>query len=239
MKKLLLTICLLLFVIVGCFSGVSLAKFAWREVENMPIGTKPFYFESDVLALNNPTYTLQTNTNKIDIKLKNYADQLRVSYTDIDYQVSLSKDSVVLQEKNIQGTITTSEKIDNVSFTDLSSGTYVVTASSTSPYAKTILATFIIPELNSQFTASLNISESSNMVCILLSTNDFSGNLNINIPDGLVVDSTNDVFDGATGSSITISVKKNSSYNLSFFKNDGESLYEISVGENSITIYQV
>lgn len=239
MKKILLLICSLLIIVICCFTGVSLAKYEWKETENVPIGTKPFYFESDVLALNNPSYTLQTDLDKIVIKLRNYADQLRVSYTDINYSVSLSKDSVVLQEKNVQGTITTSEKMDLITFDGLSAGTYVVSATSSSPYVKTIRATFIIPELNNQFSAELNASSSTNMVYVSLTTNDFSGNINIVLPDGLVPDNTNDVFDGAVGNSFSISVEKNSSYNLSFLKNLSTDSYSLSVAGNTITINKV
>lgn len=239
MKKILLIVCSLLIIVVGCFSGVSLARYQWQETENVPIGTKPFFFESDVLALSNPSYTLQTNADKIVVRLRNYADQLRVSYEDINYSISLSKDSVLLQEKSVQGTITTSEKMDLITFDGLSAGTYVVSATSSNPYVKTIKATFIIPSLNSQFSAELNTSSSTNMVYVSLSTNDFSGNINIVLPNGLIPDNTNDIFNGVTGSSFSISVEKNSSYNLSFLKNLSTDSYSLSMSGNTITINKV
>lgn len=228
-----LIVTFLVSVLVG-FTSVSIAKYQWKENEDVAYIPSSFYFESDLLKTNSATYNLQQNTSEIQIVLKNHADELRFSSSDVSYTILIKKGGVVVSGQTKSGTITTIEKQESIIFSGLSSGAYEVVAQSTSPYTKTISATFIIPALNTAVQATIENQTMLGVVTVV--TNDFSGTLTINFANSLVPDNTNPSMQGVTGNSFSLVVEKNSSYNLTFLKTVPSTNYTVSVSGSVVTI---
>ena len=220
-------------VIVGAVS-VTVAKYQWKESEDILYAPASFYFSSDLLKEENTTYTLQDNAGEISVVLKNYEDSLRVSSNDIVYQVIIKKGEETLSSQTKNGTITTAEKQETITFSGLSVGTYQVIATSSSPYQKSLSATFVIPDSAVSFQTSVSNTSATSVLTII--TNDYQGNLTISFPSGLVPDNTNPLLQGATGNQVVINVAKNSSYDLTFLKTITGSTYSVSVSGTTITI---
>ena len=235
-KYLMLILTSICFALISIISivGVTYSKFVWNENEDIVYVPNSYYFESDLLSESGKTHTLQTNTNQISVTLKNYADELRVSSVDISYQISISKNSSVISSQN--GQILTSEKFEKINFTGLSAGTYVITANSTSPYQKTLTATFVIPSQNTNIEINYVDTTSSNVSRLTIVTNDYEGNITVNWVGGIFADNTCEWLTPASGTTHTLPVSKNSSYELVFLKSDKNSTFSASISGNIINI---
>ena len=201
MKRLLIVN--LLFIILTLFCTTSFAKYNETTDTNLVYNPDDFYFESDLLTVDNETYILQTNTNHISVRLNNFVDKSNVSKVDIDYNVVVKKNGVEINNFSGQGTILKTEKYKELNFIDLTSGNYYIEAKSTSPYSKVLSATFVIPEENNQI-EFLIVDDGINMVKITLLNNDYIGNLNIEWHEGLVPNVVDPIMKDAGQTSHTI-----------------------------------
>ena len=207
---------LALLVAVVLSGTYTMAKYISVNSEQEVITPADFYFESDLLSLEGATYTINGDT--IAFELYNYADSLRTSTADIAYTVT------VTGQANKTGTITVAGKKASVTYSGLSAGTYTVTAKSTSPFEKTLTATFTLvqtPGFTSTYT------NDSNVVYLYITTNDsFSGTLNVSWPENLVPDNTNPTVSDVAATSLRIVARPNSKYTLVFFKTDSSVTYD-------------
>ena len=237
-NKILFAVFALSIIILG-FTTATFAKYDADEEDLVVYTPQEYYFESDLLTTDNESYTLQANTNNITVTLKNYIDQLNVSKVDISYVISIKKNNVEISDKTTTGTITTLEKNEQISFTNLTVGTYQVIATSTSPYEKTLSATFIIPALDENI--EIAVTDESNVSAFELQiiSNDYLGDITINWVEGLLPDITNPLMEDFSGTTHTISISnKNSSISLLFFKTNPSKIYSATISNNVITITQ-
>jgi len=210
-KKKIILVC----VLVIALSFVSVfAKYVLDKYNAFYSKSKEFYFSSDKLAENTPTYKIEnwlgTNSYTINISLSSWENELLHTPYDINYSISLSNvsDEILCNLSKTSGTISSSVGKDNINITvtpntPLSVGDVVsfqVTATVTEPYTKTIGAKFyltvgsekvsyeVIDSANSPY-LELNVSNTlSQSVDVVLSFN----------PSTVLLDMTNDNYLSAT-----------------------------------------
>jgi len=137
--------------------SLTLSRFVNKLTTNYYLETQKFYFYSDKLTEDNATYTLENWSGvenlSMDIQLESKKNQYEVAETDITYELSYTcEEGVVCSISKESGTIYSSTNVDSVTlnlvpikdFEDGESTTITVTAKSTSPYLKTLKASFIV-----------------------------------------------------------------------------------------------
>ena len=200
----------LLVVVAVVQSFNTSAKYTMTKEENAEAVAKAFYFESDLL--DGGTHTLQDNATSLSFSLMNYPDSLRTSEVDINYSVTL--DGPVKGSQ--QGILLMTEKTKLVTFDGLKPGEYTVTATATSPYAKTLTGTFEIPEKNTAVSHSVS-DGAGNPVCYLtISVGDYSGDISVTPPGGVELD---------PNQQLVLNVTPNTEYRYTYFKLDPNKVY--------------
>jgi len=214
-----LRIGLLLLAVMVFFNGYTLAKYFMEKNQKVPVAAKSFYFESDLLAVNTgaiPQYTLQAGEKSISFSLMNYPDALRSSQVDINYTAELTRDGFAPQSKS--GTIAAGRNKVSVSFDNLLEGTYLVSVTATTPYSQTLQGRFTI--INTSYALSHTVYDRSGSpyLKVTIKTTDFSGNIVVSWPDGVLADNSDPLLRDVRGQSCTIPVNAQSEYTLQFFK---------------------
>lgn len=217
--------------VIGLITSFVVGKYVHVKNKSSLYEASSVYFESDVLDSTNPkSYTYKNGTSEISIKVMNYIDKLRYSETDVKYKVSITDstggavtDSLGNTASSINGTLKGGSKNSEVvTFSNLKSGVYKVTAVLVKPYSKILEGTFeLLPESS---LVSYNVSDSTNSPLVLLtvSTLDYDGDIQITYPANVAPDSTDallsSVNSGYDGGTVTVSFKANSEYVFKFFK---------------------
>lgn len=232
----------LLIVIPVVLIGTSLAKYISERTSDLVYEAKSFYFESNLLSDNtNPSaYTYDIGTDTITFKLKNNIDDLRYSEVDIEYTVKITDiqgNSVTDKDGNIVNPLTgtlskNSIDSDELEFTNLPSGNYLITADAVSPYVKKLQGSFVLISKDEEIVYSVNDSVGSPIVLLTVSTEDYEGEVNIAWPEGLAPDSISLIFEdvnsGYTAGSTNVSFESNSELTFRFFKNNPNTVYSKS-----------
>lgn len=226
-----LVVVLMVILVVRVFVGNGLwAKYLYEEEQESLYIAENFYFESDYLV--EPTggvdghYKVKEGVDEISVTLCNYADELRNSEVDIDYTVTLNRTEGVA--KTEKGTLVKNQKSEAViTFSDLSAGTYTVTASST-PYGKTLQATFEVRDAVSELHYSVNDSKGSPFLEVVVTNMDYEGDVFISLPAGVRPDNTDPLMEAAKENSCTVKMESYSSYTFLFFKDDPSQVYSAS-----------
>lgn len=210
-------------VLLGFFMlTLSKARYVANEENTNGYIAKNFYFNSDLLSTSEDTiYTYGNGENAIELTLYNNEDELRFSEVDIAYTVILT-DGNGTEIETKSGTLAGGKiNTETINFDDLSTGTYNVTATATSPYTKTLYGTFYITEKNDTLSYEVSDSENSSILYLTISTNDYSGEVIVTYPNGVIINNTDLIIESySDNSTITINVNANSEYSLIFFKED-------------------
>jgi len=156
MKKRRLILLLLLLIIILPV-GITFSKYVLEVVSNYIVEAQHFYFNSDKLKSGGVNYQINNwsgvGTFTIQFTLNDKKNNILHADSDIAYTVSATcGDGAICSLDNTSGTIYTTELEDNLvltvtptrAFNDNESLTINVTASSTTPYVKTLSATFTI-----------------------------------------------------------------------------------------------
>ena len=218
------TVAIILSVAVGTAGlvtgGVTLAKYAIDHKNDGLVELSAFYFESNLLkpAAENATY--HNGTNSITFELRNYAYEKRKSDLDVQYEVFIKQsngDPASASGVNTSGNILVADKTVSVTYTGLEYGkTYVVTASSTAPYTKTLSATFVIPTEDQAL--SPVIEDHGDFVTITVETDNFAGNVTLSWQNGYVPDNSYAPLANASGTSCEVTLESKSTYVFRFYK---------------------
>ena len=219
--------------------GVTLAQYVAEKHKEDVIQTGSFYFESTLLKEENPPiYEYEKGVNSISVDLNNFVDELRNSELNIDYIVSLT-DSNGNTMTDINGN-TIADKTgvlpknrrhtENIKFENLKSGTYTVTANATGPFQKTLKANFVITQRDDEIKYSVSDSIRSAILQLTVSTQDYSGDVQINWPEGVSPDSSESKFQnvnsGFLQGNCLIHFEANSEYTFNFFKKDPNNVFK-------------
>ena len=229
-KPLALRVGLFLLGVVLIFNGYTLAKYFMEENQKLPVAAKNFYFESDLLAVSTgaiPNYTLKSGVDDITFKLMNYPDELRTSEVNISYTDNLSKGGEIINTQD--GTLAIGKTAVDVSFTDLTPDDYTVTAISTMPYQQTLTARFTVVGHDYGLHTTVSDSSGSPTLMVTVKTTDYSGNIAISWPAGVLPDNTDELLLNAGGTGHTVRVEAQSEYTFLFFKNDPAADYSKSI----------
>lgn len=134
---------LLAAVILLTIGGV-ISKYVYSNDNHSSIIASEFYFESDLLTTEGPTYELATDTGEITFTIKNYPDNLRYAMSDITYTVTVQKNSETPETKET-GTLTGGAASEEKITLNLENGsTYLVTVVGNSGFKKALSATFTV-----------------------------------------------------------------------------------------------
>ena len=230
-----IAVVLLVAAVVVAVGGISsyAAKYAHKETGEGNATSEEFYFTSDLLTSDgSKRYELPVGTTSVTFELRNYADDLRsTAQSDIAYSCSVTKDDGTSAGNltNGSGSIAKgSQQKKAVTVTGLSAGTYTVTATSTSPYAQTLSAKFVIADADTGLSTRVEDSSGDAYATLIVSTKEYEGNITVSWPSGVIADQTQDEFkdtSGSAGGSITKRVEKYSSYSFRFFKTDASKNY--------------
>lgn len=212
---------------------IVMAKYIQNNNSNTGIAAAEFYFTSDYLDIKQtdetfPEYTLGSGVDTIIFNLNNYVDTLQYTTVDISYKVTVtdSSDNVV---KELTGTIEATGNINSstVTIADLAPGVYVVTASSTVPYSKTLMGKFTIQGVDEGFSYTVSDAVGSPIVQVTISVADYQGLLNIKWPTGVTPDNGDPLLAGAVGcDNYSIMFAKFSEYTFIFFKTNSSDKFE-------------
>lgn len=170
---------LIIVIVVFLPLTITLSRYVKKVLTNYYFEVKKFYFTSDKLKENNPSYVLE-NWSGIEnfamtVSLESKKNELEVSKSDIEYDISYECSSdVVCNLSKTSGVVYSSTHSDNVTFTLIpkrtfkkdESTTFKITAKSNSPYVKTISATFTIKVGKQGITYDITDSEHSSYLMV-------------------------------------------------------------------------
>ncbi len=151
-------IIILLMIILLLPLGITFSRYVTENIKNYLMEANNFFFNSDKLVYGGITYGINNwgGASNIDIQfeLNNHKNNILTSDSDITYTLTTTCDNTLIQcnLNSNSGVIQVAEKTDNFvltivpvrPFNDNESVTATVTASSSSPYEKTLSATFVV-----------------------------------------------------------------------------------------------
>lgn len=211
--------------------GYAAAKYVSEYEKDGLYVAKSFYFESDLLkapASNGvyPSYTLQSGVDEITFVLKNYTDALRISEANISYTITVEKNGSVLSEKKQESVLAMEDLESSVTISDLTAGTYTVTAIATAPYTSVLKADFTIVSINRDIEYSVSDDEESPVLYLTVTTNDYKGEIFIQFPENVYPDNTDEKMkDAVNTQKFYVTFDKNSQYTFLFFKENIDDKY--------------
>ena len=244
-----------------CIGGISLVSARYikqRETNNNSAKAKEFYFESDLLDGQTheiiPTENNGT-TASVTIRLKNYADELRYSGTEIKYEVNIAESdgssasdvtmNCMTDEKQSEATQTIAadgKHYADVILSNLEAGkTYTVTATTSNIYKKTLTGTIKVNQPDTQVYAKVS-NNTDQYIEVTVWTTDHAGPITLKYSKdiGLTPDNTDTLMRGKlTGDDISISKENwgtNTSHVFRFFKTTASTTYQAKVNGTEVTV---
>lgn len=159
--------------------SVTYAKYIYNIIDNYILETKGFYFNSNVMSINNKQHNINNwdgvNSYTLLIDVSSKKNDSRYTTQDVAYDIECTcPDSVTCNLSKNSGTITEDAKTDSFQLTisprhAFGEGERVdinIKATSTSPYKKTLTTTYHIGVLKSNFT--YNIEDKVNSKYLIL-----------------------------------------------------------------------
>lgn len=175
------SIVVLIFLIVIFLVGVTFGKYVLGITREFLLETKAFYFRSSILNINGKRYSINnwdgvnSYTLTFDVTNRNGPD--KITKSDISYDISIScSGSVTCRLSKNKGIIYQNEESDTYQVTitpqkNFYSGDSVVvktSVTSTSPYKKTMSATYNIGVEKSKFSYQIEDSVNSKFLTLVL-----------------------------------------------------------------------
>ncbi|MBO5253535.1 MAG: hypothetical protein J6C51_06305 [Clostridia bacterium] len=211
--------------VIAAFTWSASAKYRKETDNNIEVKADTFYFTSDYLTADGTArYELSPGTTEFQFELRNY-DGLLVSELDIQYTVSVNG---VDREP---GNLINGSKNTAVVTVDVAPETeYNIVATGKNGYEKTLSATVTVlpPDTN----IYKNTLDEGEYLLLTVWTESVGGDVQIELPDGLIPDATDDDLEGKT-SPIDLALGAYQSRSYRFFKTGGYTGGEIKVTHNS------
>ena len=182
--------------VVLALAGFAAARYVMQQQEDGLAAATDFYFTSDYLKESgeNATYFIDPGTESFTVELRNYADDLRTTSGDISYKVETTYATATdAGAGKLAGSAQSTAKVTVTPNSEVQE--FTVTATSTSPYAQELTATFIRAKGNHYTVedASGNTAAVLTMTCA-----DSGGPITLDLPSGVVPDATDDRVSGNT-----------------------------------------
>ena len=168
-----LSIIILIILVIFLIISITLGRYILNIVNNFILETKSFYFNSSILTINNKGYSINNwdgvNNYTLTIDLSNRKNAKRITKADISYDINVNcSGNVTCTLSKTSGVIYSTDESDSYQITvtptknfyegDIATVSTSVTSSS--PYTKTLSATYSIGIKKSNF--SYNIEDSVN-----------------------------------------------------------------------------
>ena len=173
------SIVVLCFLFIFLFIGIVFGRYIHNILDNYILETKAFYFNSSILSVNGKNYSLTNwdgvNTYPLTIDLNNRKNDQRYTKADIAYQISYNCPSTVTCTlSKTEGIIRSTDTSDtyqllvtpNQNFHEGDTVTVSTSVTSTSPYQKTMSATYTIGVEQSDFSYDIVDSVNSKFLTI-------------------------------------------------------------------------
>lgn len=182
---------LLVVVIAG---GVYAKYFFEKDYGTDSVRAKEFYFTSNLLTKTGVEETLSAGMDSISFTLGNHPDLLRYSADNISYEVTVTEGGAApdpaITVTNGTGTIVNGGCNDvTVTLSNLTPGTYTVTATGKAGYQEALTATIIVPPVPMKAYKHLNTANDTHVI-LTVWTESVSGNAVIGFPANLIPDNT-------------------------------------------------
>lgn len=240
-KKRNLAIFLTAVLATGLLAGGLLAKYRSDNQKQAEMISAQFHVSSDYLTEEGSSYDITDWQNGFEIQLYNYEKEntALISEDDITYEVSLS-DTTKWKTGKLNGTIRKSSEKQSQSIkitpTSASAGESItVTVNITKPFTKTLKATFTLKG-KSQPNYTITDNEDGSIL-VTIQSNSYSGDFTVNWKEEKYTpDNTNPLMTEWKNSSQTITVQKNTTYELLFFKKSVESINNTSGSGTTISL---
>jgi len=163
--------------------GMLAAKYITGKSSDGVVRAKNFYFTSNLL--DGEEHILAPDSTNITFTLGNHEDDLRYSEVDISYEVTVDNGAEITSGGS--GTLAQGDIHDaEVTISNLQTGTYHITAVGTGGYTKTLTATIVVPEKETQIYYHLDNPTGEYMRLTVWNTGDKAGDVTIaykGIPD--------------------------------------------------------
>lgn len=173
--------------VVLALAGFAAARYVMQQQQDGLATATDFYFTSDYLKESgeNATYYIDPSTDDFTVELRNFADDLRTTSGGISYSVNATNASVASGSGMLKGTERSTAKVTVTPSSGVQE--FTVTATSTSPYAQELTATFIRAKGNHYTVedASGNTAAVLTMTCA-----DSGGPITLDLPSGVIPDAT-------------------------------------------------
>ena len=220
-RAIVIALLLLCSILLSLSIGVTYAKYRILSDDDTAVSPNRFYFESNLLKEGGAQYEL--NINYIRFDLRTFADDMRKSEVAVDYKVAMyCSDAPDVKVSETSGSIPVdTTEYPTIIFDDLSFGkTYTVTATATSPYTKTISATFtLLDDENSLSYEFVKVNDF--VVRMILRTNDLGSTVKVYWNEAYVPDNSNAPLAAAVSNPAEgVVLKSNSVYEFDFYKTD-------------------
>jgi len=137
--------------------GITFSKYVTENIKNYIMEANHFFFNSDKLVSGGVTYGINNwggaGNIEIQFELNNHKNNILTSDTDIEYTLDITCDNgLICSLSSDSGVIQVAEKTDDFTltltptrpFNDNESVTVTVSATSSTPYVKTLSATFVV-----------------------------------------------------------------------------------------------
>lgn len=254
---------LLAFVAFSYIVFTAFSKYVLQEEKTHIQNAEEFYFASELLKENGAEYRINDwdiNQNyNIEIDLKNHEDALRINYSDIQYEISITNNSQDKVDINLSGDViktdeiytgeiegqALNEKILTLSVNKKTDSTidenginFEVNFKTTSPYEKSLSATFIItPQKENE--AEINLIDEVGNEYATLTINNIEEERQYKITynnQKSVIDTTNEkitqITKGETTSEVTINLEAYEVTKIQFIKKDARQI--LNLGEDVV-----
>ncbi|MEG1350894.1 MAG: hypothetical protein RSC85_00205 [Bacilli bacterium] len=183
LKKYQKNIIIITFILIIIFflTKTSLARYAYNSVHSFILEAQGFYFDSSVLGVNNALYKIDNwdgvNNYTLVIDVNSKKNELVSTNSDIAYNISAEcPNTVICNVSKNSGIIQKVSKMDSYTITIISKGNFSVndevivktTAQSTSPYQKSISATYTISVKTEKFSYAIEDSPNAKFLKLKL-----------------------------------------------------------------------
>ncbi len=234
---------LILLLVLCLIVTYSLSKYIIQLSEIHIQRPKEFYFNSDILTTDNKNYQL-TDWNgkdkyKIEIDLSNYEDILRYTKEEIKYNFSVTTESenvniTTTEDEGIMPTNSKTQLKETIYITptkNFKNGEFVelqILAKSLYPYEKELKANIKLYANDTEiYEINLEDNENAEYSNLYISTKELENVIKISYDNTKVILDTNNellqdiiISEKGTKSIITLTLEKNSNYNITFIKKD-------------------
>lgn len=221
-----LLLVLLIFGVVG--TGTLLARYVARNEMQAEMVAAGFHISSDYLKENGAEYTVSNWRDGITVELYNYEVEnvAQIAEKPISYDIEISNDWEVSRgSSNVQEGILSGDGAQKdthsllIRYTGSGSPSSVeLKVKATSPYAKTLRATF---NLSTSSIPDYTLSDQGNHVLLTIHSNDYEGNVTVNWTASLSPDNTSQYMTSWLDASHsgTLTVEPFHTYELIFVEN--------------------